>query len=199
MSTSCFRVLTSRFIDHLTAELGTRSRSAAVSTTRPNRAGAAVRRPTSSTTPRASSRSRPMLFIAVHQLLFETAAMHTRRIRPLLGRQGLGFRCSGRNPTAAPDGSLEVGGLVGRFEEAIKSLVDKEQMIPLLDSSRWTRASCVRSGVSCLLHQQAHALRCSDAMARGTYERLPSLSFATLSRADQAGSGRPLQDLVGQP
>jgi hypothetical protein len=67
-----------------------------------------------------------------HQLLFETAGpnAYTRNAGNYWVFEGMGTYFETVEPQ--PDGSLEVGGLVGRrLEEAIKSLVDQGQGIPL--------------------------------------------------------------------
>jgi hypothetical protein len=67
-----------------------------------------------------------------HQLLFETAGpnAYTKNLGNYWVFEGLGTYFETVEPQ--PDGSLEVGGLVGRrFEEAIKSLVDQGRAIPL--------------------------------------------------------------------
>ena len=61
-----------------------------------------------------------------HQLLFETAGpnAYTKNVGNYWVFEGLGTYFETVSPQ--PDGSLEVGGLVGRrIEEAIKSLVDR--------------------------------------------------------------------------
>jgi hypothetical protein len=67
-----------------------------------------------------------------HQLLFEIAGpnAYTKNVGNAWVFEGMGVYFETVNPQ--PDGSLEVGGLVGRrMEEAVKSLVDHGQAIPL--------------------------------------------------------------------
>ena len=69
-----------------------------------------------------------------HQLLFETAGpnAYTKNVGNYWVFEGLGTYFETVSPQ--PDGSLEVGGLVGiRIEEALKSLVDQGRSIPLAE------------------------------------------------------------------
>ena len=86
-----------------------------------------------------------------HQLLFETAGRnaYTSNFGNYWVFEGLGTYFETVVPQ--PDGSLEVGGLVGpRIEVAIQSLVDQEQTIPLaqfvaMDEGRFMRDDRDRS------------------------------------------------------
>src|SRR5206468_255101 len=69
-----------------------------------------------------------------HQLLFETAGRnaYTKNVGNYWVFEGLGTYFETVSPQ--PDGSLEVGGLVGpRIEEAIKSLVERGRSTPLAE------------------------------------------------------------------
>ena len=69
-----------------------------------------------------------------HQLLFETAGpnAYTKNVGNYWVFEGLGTYFETVSPQ--DDGSLEVGGLVGRrIEEAVKSLVDQKREIPLAE------------------------------------------------------------------
>jgi hypothetical protein len=95
-----------------------------------------------------------------HQLLFETAG--TNRYTQNLGNywvfEGLGTYFETVEPQ--PDGSLEVGGRLGRrMEEAIRSLVDHGQTIPLDRFVGYDEATFSRDDPAIYLrYQQAMAL-----------------------------------------
>ncbi len=94
-----------------------------------------------------------------HQLLFETAGSnaYTKNIGNYWVFEGLGTYFETVAPQ--PDGSLEVGGLVGRrIEEAIKAIVDQRRYVPLaqfvaLDQNGFNREEDIY-----LHYQQAMAL-----------------------------------------
>ena len=136
-----------------------------------------------------------------HQLLFETAGpnAYTKNVGNYWVFEGLGTYFETVSPQ--PDGSLEVGGLVGRrIEEAIKSLVDQGRSIPLaefvaLDENAFNSEDRDLSPLPA-----GHGLdRLSHAVARGDLpRRIPRLRSGRLPRADQARHGRSLQDRLGQ-
>ena len=95
-----------------------------------------------------------------HQLLFETAGpnAYTQNVGNYWVFEGLGTYFETVSPQ--PDGSLEVGGLVGpRIEEAIKSLVGKGQGIPLAEFVELDEDAFNSNDPQIYLHyQQAMAL-----------------------------------------
>lgn len=95
-----------------------------------------------------------------HQLLFETAGpnRYTRNTANYWVFEGLGTYFE--TVTPRPDGSLEVGGRVGRrMEEAIRSLVDRGQTIPLDRFVAYDEAAFTRDDPAIFLrYQQAMAL-----------------------------------------
>ncbi len=95
-----------------------------------------------------------------HQLLFETAGAnrYTQNTGNYWLFEGLGTYFETVEPQ--PDGSLEVGGRVGRrMEEAIRSLVDRGQTIPLDRFVGYDEATFGRDDPAIFLrYQQAMAL-----------------------------------------
>jgi hypothetical protein len=95
-----------------------------------------------------------------HQLLFETAGPnhYTQNLGNYWVFEGLGTYFETVQPQ--PDGSLEVGGRVGRrMEEAIRSLVDRGQTIPLDRFVGYDEATFSRDDPAIFLrYQQAMAL-----------------------------------------
>ena len=102
-----------------------------------------------------------------------------------------------------PDGSLEVGGLIGpRIEEAIKSLVGKRQLIPLAEFIELRRERLQSARPEIYPHyQQAMALTVFLMQwHQGTYRDafLDYVRDAYRGRIKH-GTGRTLQDRLGQP
>jgi hypothetical protein len=138
-----------------------------------------------------------------HQLLFETAGRnaYTANAGNYWVFEGLGTYFETIEPQ--PDGSLEVGGLVGRrIEEAIKAIVDREQAIPLarfvaLDEKPFMNPDRGRY----LRYQQAEALTVFLMQwHQGTYRE----GFFDYIRDAYRGrikrqAGRSLEDRLGQP
>jgi hypothetical protein len=138
-----------------------------------------------------------------HQLLFETAGpnAYTKNAGNYWVFEGLGTYFETVEPQ--PDGSLEVGGLVGRrMEEAIKALVLERQGIPLAEFIAKDEASFTRhdSGIY-LRYQQAMALAVflmhwHDGVYREGF--LDYVRDAYRGRIKR-GNGRSLNDRLGQP
>jgi hypothetical protein len=137
-----------------------------------------------------------------HQLLFETAGpnAYTRNAGNYWVFEGLGTYFETVSPQ--PDGSLEVGGFVGRrLEEAAKSLVDRGRVIPLahfveLDQNAFNRADRIY-----LHYQEAIALavflmQWHDGFYRDAF--LDYVRDAYRGRIKRA-TGRSLQDRLGEP
>jgi len=138
-----------------------------------------------------------------HQLLFETAGRnaYTANAGNYWVFEGLGTYFETVEPQ--PDGSLEVGDLVGRrIEEAIKSLVDREMEIPLaqfvaLDEIAFMRPDRGRY----LRYQQAQALTVflmqwhQGRYREGFFDYVRDAYRGRIKR----GSGRSLQDRLGTP
>ena len=137
-----------------------------------------------------------------HQLLFETAGAshYNHNTADYWVFEGLGTYFETVEPQ--PDGSLEVGGRVGRrMEEAIRSLVDLSRAIPLerfvgYDKSAFTRDD---SGIY-LRYQQAMALttflmQWHDGAYREGF--LDYVSDAYRGRL-RARTGRKLQERTGE-
>ncbi len=94
-----------------------------------------------------------------HQLLFETAGRnaYTKNVGNAWVFEGLGTYFETVSPQ--PDGSLEVGGLVGvRIEEALNSLVIQRRLIPLARFVAMEESSFRRKPNVYLNYQQAMAL-----------------------------------------
>lgn len=137
-----------------------------------------------------------------HQLLFETAGVnhYTRNAGNYWVFEGLGTYFETVEPQ--PDGSLEVGGRVGRrMEEASRSLVLKGQTIPLERFVGYDEAAFSRDDPAIYLrYQQAMALtvflmQWHDGAYREAF--LDYVRDAYLGRL-RAGTGRKLQDRVGE-
>jgi len=138
-----------------------------------------------------------------HQLLFETAGpnAYTKNVGNYWVFEGLGTYFE----TVAPedDGSLEVGGLVGRrIEEAIKSLVDQKRAIPLAQFIALDQQDFKKDNPRIYLHyQQAMALAVFLMQwHHGTYRDafFDYVRDAYRGRIKRA-TGRSLQDRLGQP
>ena len=137
-----------------------------------------------------------------HQLLFETAGRnaYTSNFGNYWVFEGLGTYFETVEPQ--PDGSLEVGGIVGRrIQEAIKSLILDEREIPLaqfilLDEGRFTRDDGIY-----LRYQQAQALTVflmqwqHGVYREGFFDYIRDAYRGRIKR----GSGRTLEDRLGQP
>jgi hypothetical protein len=138
-----------------------------------------------------------------HQLLFETAGRnaYTANFGNYWVFEGLGTYFETIEPQ--PDGSLEVGGLVGRrVEEAIKSLVDDERTIPLAQFVALGEKPFKNLDRGLYLrYQQAEALtiflmQCHDGTYReGFFDYIRDAYRGRIKR----GSGRTLVDRLGQP
>jgi hypothetical protein len=138
-----------------------------------------------------------------HQLLFETAGPnhYTQNSANHWVFEGLGTYFE--TVESRPDGSLEVGGRVGRrMEEAIRSLVDQGRTIPLdrfvgLDETTFTRDD----PAIFLRYQQAMALTVfllqwhDGAYREGFLDYVRDAYRGRFRR----GSGRSLEDRLGQP
>jgi hypothetical protein len=138
-----------------------------------------------------------------HQLLFETAGpnAYTKNVGNYWVFEGLGTYFETVSPR--DDGSIEVGGLVGRrIEEALKSLIDQKRQIPLarfvaLDQEQFKKDN----PQIYLYYQEAMALAVFLMQWRdGTYRDafLDYVRDAYRGRIKRT-SGRSLQDRLGQP
>jgi hypothetical protein len=138
-----------------------------------------------------------------HQLLFETAGRnaYTANLGNYWVFEGLGTYFETIEPQ--PDGSLEVGGLVGRrAEEAIKSLVDQDQLIPLAQFVAMGEKAFMNPDPGRYLrYQQAEVLtiflmQWHDGTYReGFFDYIRDAYRGRIKR----GSGRTLMDRLGQP
>ncbi len=136
-----------------------------------------------------------------HQLLFETAGAnaYTRNVGNYWVFEGLGTYFETVLPQ--PDGSLEVGGLTGpRIEAAIKALVGKGQLIPLVEFIAKGENAFNTDPEIYLHYQQAMALTVFVMQwHEGTYRDafLDYVRDAYRGRIKH-GAGRTLQDRLGQ-
>ncbi len=138
-----------------------------------------------------------------HQLLFEMAGRnaYTANFGNYWVFEGLGTYFETIEPQ--PDGSLEVGGLVGRrVEEAIKSLVDQEQVIPLAEFVALGEKPFMNPDRRRFLrYQQAEALTVflmqwhEGTYRAGFFDYIRDAYRGRIKR----GSGRTLVDRLGQP
>ena len=138
-----------------------------------------------------------------HQLLFEMAGhnAYTANFGNYWVFEGLGTYFETIEPQ--PDGSLEVGGLVGRrVEEAIKSLVDQEQVIPLAEFVALGEKPFMNPDRRRFLrYQQAEALTVflmqwhEGTYREGFFDYIRDAYRGRIKR----GSGRTLVDRLGQP
>jgi hypothetical protein len=136
-----------------------------------------------------------------HQLLFETAGpnAYMRNVGNYWVFEGLGTYFETVSPQ--PDGSIEVGGLVGRrIEEAIRALVGKGQLIPLAEFVAYDQTAFNDNAQIFLHYQQAMALTVFLMQwHEGTYRDafLDYVRDAYRGRIKH-GTGRALQDRLGQ-
>jgi hypothetical protein len=136
-----------------------------------------------------------------HQLLFETAGRnaYTKNVGNYWVFEGLGTYFETVSPQ--PDGSLEVGGLVGpRIEEAIKSLVDRGQLTPLTRFIDLDENAFMTDHEVYINYQQAMALtvflmQWHEGIYRDAF--LDYVRDAFRGRIKHA-HGRSLQDRLGQ-
>jgi len=137
-----------------------------------------------------------------HQLLFETAGPnhYTQNSANHWVFEGLGTYFETVQPQ--PDGSLEVGGRVGRrMEEAIRSLVDRGRTIPLDRFVGYDEATFTRDDPAIFLrYQQAMALTDFLMQWHDTTYREPFLDYVRDAYRGRfrRGSGRSLEDRLGQ-
>jgi hypothetical protein len=138
-----------------------------------------------------------------HQLLFETAGRnaYTGNFGNYWVFEGLATYFETVEPQA--DGSIEVGGLVGRrIEVAIQSLVDQEQEIPLaqfvaMDENHFMRKDSDRA----LRYQQAEALTIflmqwhGGTYREGFFDYVRDAYRGRIKR----NAGRKLDDRLGEP
>jgi Protein of unknown function (DUF1570) len=137
-----------------------------------------------------------------HQLLFETAGpnAYTRNVGNYWVFEGLGTYFETVSPQ--PDGSLEVGGLVGRrSEEAVRRLVGQGQLIPLAEFIGYDQNAFNREDQIHLHYQQAMVLavflmQWHDGAYRDAF--LDYVRDAYRGRLKR-GLGRSLQDRLAQP
>jgi len=136
-----------------------------------------------------------------HQLLFETAGpnAYTRNVGNYWVFEGLGTYFETVSPQT--DGSIEVGGLVGRrIEEALRSLVGQGRAIPLAQFIDFDQTSFNSKDQIFLHYQQAMALTVFLMQwHEGTYRDafLDYVREAYRGRIKR-GLGRSLQDRLGQ-
>jgi len=136
-----------------------------------------------------------------HQLLFETAGpnAYTKNVGNYWVFEGLGTYFETVSPQ--PDGSLEVGGLVGiRIEEALKSLVDRGLSIRLAEFVELDENAFMGKPQVFTNYQQAMALTVFLMQwHQGTYRDafLDYVRDAYRGRIKRA-TGRKLQDRLGQ-
>ena len=137
-----------------------------------------------------------------HQLLFETAGpnAYTKNVGNYWVFEGLGTYFETVSPQ--PDGSIEVGGLVGRrIEEAIRSLAGQGRSIPMAEFIALDQNAFNSKDQIYLHYQQAMALtvflmQWHDGTYRDAF--LDYVRDAYRGRIKH-GAGRSLQDRLGQP
>jgi hypothetical protein len=138
-----------------------------------------------------------------HQLLFETAGSnaYTKNVGNYWVFEGLGTYFETVSPQ--DDGSLEVGGLVGRrIEEALKSLVDQRREIPLAKFIALDQQDFKKDNPQIYLYyQQAMALAVFLMQWRDGTHRDPFLDYVRDAYRGRLkrNTGRSLQDRLGQP
>jgi hypothetical protein len=136
-----------------------------------------------------------------HQLLFETAGRnaYTKNVGNYWVFEGLG--CYFETVSPQPDGSLEVGGLIGRrLLEAIKSIVEKGLYMPLADFVELDEIAFMRKPDVYTNYQQAMALTVFFMeWHEGTYRDafLDYVRDAYHGRIKR-GHGRSLQSRLGE-
>ena len=137
-----------------------------------------------------------------HQLLFETAGpnAYTRNVGNYWVFEGLGTYFETITPLS--DGSIEVGGLVGRrIEEAMRSLADQARVIPVAEFVDLDQASFNSKDRIYFHYQEATALTVFLMQwHQGTYRD----AFLEYVRDAYRGRikhrpGQSLQDHLGQP
>jgi hypothetical protein len=137
-----------------------------------------------------------------HQLLFETAGpnAYTKNVGNYWVFEGLGSYFETVSPQ--PDGSLEVGALVGvRIEEALKTLIDRGLSIPLAQFMALDEPAFMRRPDVFTNYQQAMAFTVFLMQwHQGTYRDafLDYVRDAYRGHIKRA-TGRSLQDRLGQP
>ena len=122
-----------------------------------------------------------------HQLLFETAGHngYTRNVGNYWVFEGLGTYFETVSPQ--PDGSLEVGGLVGRrIEEGIRTLVGNGQLVPMaefiaLDQNAFNRKPDI-------YHHYQQAMALTVFLCSGTTVPTATRSSTTFATPTAAGS-----------
>ena len=137
-----------------------------------------------------------------HQLLFETAGpnAYTRNVGNYWVFEGLGTYFETVSPQ--PDGSIEVGGLVGRrIEEAIRPLVGQGQLIPLAEFIAFDQNAFNSENEIHLHYQQAMALTVFLMQWHDANYRDPFLDYVRDAYRGRIkhGAGRSLRDRLGQP
>jgi hypothetical protein len=135
-----------------------------------------------------------------HQLLFEMAGpnAYTKNAGNAWVFEGLGVYFETVRPQ--PDGSLEVGGLVGRrMEEAIKSLVFERMAIPLARYVALGERAFRGKPQVYLNYQQAMALTVFLMQWHESTYRDDFLDYVQDAYHGRLKPGRSLQDRVGQP
>jgi hypothetical protein len=138
-----------------------------------------------------------------HQLLFETAGTnaYTRNAGNYWVFEGLGTYFETVSPQ--PDGSIEVGGLVGpRIEAALTALVDQGRTIPLAAFVTLGKDDFERDGRrKYLYYQQAMALTVFLMQWHSGAHRDAFLDYAhdAYRGRIKARTGRSLQDRLGEP
>ena len=137
-----------------------------------------------------------------HQLLFETAGQNAymRNVGNYWVFEGLGTYFE----TVAPqqDGSLEVGGMVGRrIEEGLRALVSNRQLIPLAEFIGFDQNAFNRKPDIYVHYQQAMAVTIFLMQWHGGTYRDSFLDYVKDAYRGRIrhGAGRSLQDRLGQP
>ncbi len=136
-----------------------------------------------------------------HQLLFEMAGAnaYTKNTGNYWVFEGLGTYFETVSPQ--PDGTLEVGGMVGRrFEEAVKALVGQGRVVPIAEFLEMDQNAFNRRDVIRFHYKQAMALaiflmQWHNGVYRDAF--LDYVNDAYRGRIKR-GSGRTLQDRLGQ-
>jgi hypothetical protein len=135
-----------------------------------------------------------------HQLLFEMAGpnAYTRNVGNAWVFEGLGVYFETVNPQ--PDGSLEVGGLIGRrMEEALKSLVLGRLSIPLARFVAFDERVFRGKPQVFLNYQQAMALTVFLMQWHEATYRDAFLDYVRDAYRGRLKPGRSLEDRLGQP
>jgi hypothetical protein len=137
-----------------------------------------------------------------HQLLFETAGpnAYTRNAGNYWVFEGLGTYFE--TIAQRPDGSVEVGGMVGRrIEEALRKLVGQGQLIPLAEFVAYDQSEFNNEDRIHLHYQQAMVLAVFLMQWHDGVYREPFLDYIRDAYRGRIkhGAGRSLQDRLGQP